>query len=59
VAHTREDGSVKWAAVAAQLPGRTDNEVARQHTKMVSKWATLCLASYYLRIHQDLACIQY
>ena len=37
LAHTREDGSVKWAAVAAQLPGRTDNEVARQHTKMVSK----------------------
>ena len=37
VAHTREDGSVKWAAVAAKLPGRTDNEVARQHTKMVSK----------------------
>lgn len=37
VVHTREDGSVKWAAVAAELPGRTDNEVARQHTKMVSK----------------------
>ncbi|DBA98253.1 hypothetical protein WJX77_011881 [Trebouxia sp. C0004] len=35
--HTREDGSTKWAAVAAQLPGRTDNEVARQHSKMVSK----------------------
>ncbi|DBA68143.1 TPA: hypothetical protein ACH3X2_013950 [Trebouxia sp. C0005] len=35
--HTREDGCVKWAAVAAQLPGRTDNEVARQHTKMLFK----------------------
>lgn len=36
-AHTREDGSVKWAAVAAQLPGRTDNDAARQFNKMFPK----------------------
>lgn len=34
---TKEDGSVRWAAVAAQLPGRTDNEVFRQYSRLFPK----------------------
>lgn len=30
----KPDGSIRWAAVAAHLPGRTDAEVARQYWRM-------------------------
>ena len=36
--HTRDDGTVKWAAVAACLPGRTDNEAARQYSRTSAKY---------------------
>ena len=30
----KQDGTIKWAAVAAELPGRTDNDVTRQFLKL-------------------------
>ncbi|KAL3133059.1 hypothetical protein ABBQ38_006965 [Trebouxia sp. C0009 RCD-2024] len=30
----KPDGSIKWAAVASHLPGRTDSEVARQYWRL-------------------------
>lgn len=32
--HKKPDGSIKWSAVAAFLPGRTDSEVARQYYRI-------------------------
>ena len=35
--HSKEDGSVAWAAVAAHLPGRTDKDVKRQRISMLAQ----------------------
>ena len=32
--YEKPDGSIKWAAVASHIPGRTDSETARQYWRL-------------------------
>ena len=41
--HTGDDGAISWVGVAADMPGRTDNQVMR-HWKTQQKEDSRCAA---------------